>query len=176
MIALGFSIVEAGEQSSRATADVAVILGAAVYHDRPSPVFEERIRHGIGLYKAARVKKLLFTGGRSKEAPHAESEVGRAYATRRGVPAQAILIETASRTTLRNLKEARRVMEQGSLRTALVVSDPLHMKRALRMCEGLDIRCAGSPTPTTRYRTWRSKAGFLAREIYFYNFYLVFGQ
>jgi energy-coupling factor transporter ATP-binding protein EcfA2 len=45
-------------------ADAAIVLGAAVYTDRPSPVFEERIRHGVALYKAGRVRLLVMTGGR----------------------------------------------------------------------------------------------------------------
>jgi len=34
----------------------------------------------------------------------------------------------------------------------------------------------GAPTPTTRYRSWRSRTGFLLREVYFYHHYLVTGD
>lgn len=51
------------------TADAAIILGAAAWYKRPSPVFEERINHGIWLYKNGYVKKLIATGGKSKNAP-----------------------------------------------------------------------------------------------------------
>jgi uncharacterized SAM-binding protein YcdF (DUF218 family) len=175
-ITLGAQIVAAGEAGSGERADVAIVLGAAVYGDRPSPVFEERIRHGINLYKGGAVKKLLFTGGYGEGAAMAESLVGSRYAVRSGVPAEAIPAETLSRTTQQNLFHAKRVMQVERLGSALIVTDPLHMKRALRMCEGLGIAAAPSPTPTTRYRTWRTKAGFLLREIYFYNVYLLTGQ
>ncbi len=176
LIVLGVQIVRKGEESASGPADAALVLGAAVYGDRPSPVFEERIRHGIHLLRLKRVGRLILTGGYGEGSPTAESLVARNYAIARGAPAEAILTETVSRTTLQNLVEARRLTERENMRQVLLVSDPLHMKRALRMCEGLGIRCLPSPTPTTRYRTWRSKAGFLLREIYFYNVYLLFGQ
>ena len=105
----------------------------------------------------------------------AESEVARDFALRAGVPASDIFIETRSRTTRQNLLEAKRVMDSVGLRTAAIVSDPLHMKRALRMSSDLGIAAVSSPTPTTRFRGWRSRAAFLARELYFYHHYLVAG-
>ena len=169
-------IVAAGERTNARPADVAVVLGAAVYDNRPSPVFEERIRHGIYLYKQGAVKKLLFTGGYGNGGRTAESLVARTYALRRGVPAGAILTETHSRTTRQNLVEARRLMQAKGLNSALIVTDPLHILRSLRMCAGLGIDARPSPTLSSRYRTWRSKAGFLLREIYFYNFHLLTGH
>ena len=44
-------------------ADVAIVLGASVWDDEPSPVFLERINHGIWLYENAYVDALIFTGG-----------------------------------------------------------------------------------------------------------------
>jgi uncharacterized SAM-binding protein YcdF (DUF218 family) len=176
LITLAVQIVDAGRAHPTEPADVAIVLGAAAYGKRPSPVFEERIKHGIALYKSGRVKKLLFTGGSAPGAEMPESLVGSRYAVRRGVPAEAILAETLSRTTRQNLVYARQVMRANALNKALIVSDPLHLKRALRMAADLKIDAQGSPTPTSRYRSWRVKAGFLFRELYFYNHYLITGE
>lgn len=176
LVLLAFQIVSAGKANPGARADVAIVLGAAAYGNLPSPVFEERIRHAIHLHKSRVVRKLLFTGGKGRGAAAAESEVARNYAIRRGVPADAILTEARSRTTKQNLVEARRLMQASGLRSALIVSDPLHIKRAMLMSSGLGMEALPSPTPTSRYRTWRSKAGFLLREIHFYNVHLVTGQ
>jgi uncharacterized SAM-binding protein YcdF (DUF218 family) len=173
---LAAQIVAEGEPGQSGRADVAVVLGAAVYGDRPSPVFEERIKHAISLYRTGKTRMLLFTGGYGDGARHAEATVGRRYAIARGVPRHAMLTETLSRTTRGNLVQAHRLMRDNGLKTALIVSDPLHMKRAMRMASDLRIRAAAAPTPTSRYRSWRSKAGFLLRELYFYNHYLVTGQ
>ena len=173
---LAAQIVEAGATTANEQADVAIILGAAAYGDRPSPVFEERIKHGVDLYRSQKVKKLLFTGGFAPGANSAEASVARRYALRAGVPGHAILIETHSHTTRQNLVYARREMAAHGMNSALIVSDPLHLKRALRMARDLEIKAYAAPTPTTRYRTWRSKVGFLLRELYFYNQYLITGQ
>lgn len=176
LFALAVQIVAAGRPSPARRSDAAIVLGAAAYDARPSPVFEERIRHAVRLHRFATVRKLLFTGGYGPGARHAEASVGRRYALNHGVPAADILTETTSRTTHGNLVEARRVMRRHRLRTALIVSDPLHLKRALRMVDDLGIDATGTPTPTSRFRTWRTKTGFLLRELYFFHNYLVTGR
>ena len=65
-------------------------------------------------------------------------------------------------------------METGALSTCILVSDPLHMKRSMRMAKDYEIEAYPSPTPTTRYQTWRSKLPFLARETFFYVGYQVY--
>lgn len=67
-------------------------------------------------------------------------------------------------------------MREHGLKSAIIVSDPLHMKRALMMAEGLEIDAVSSPTPTTRYRSLQSKLGFLFRELYFFHHYLITGD
>jgi uncharacterized SAM-binding protein YcdF (DUF218 family) len=174
-LVLGISIVNAGNYTNQTKADAAIVLGAATKGDRPSPVFEERIKHGIILFKSGRVRSIIFTGGAGTDQDVPESIVAKNYALARGIPEQAILIETTSRTTMQNLTEAKRVITGSGLRTAIIVTDPLHIKRALKMADGLGMVAAGSPTPTTRYKSWRSKLPFLLREIYFYNVHLILG-
>jgi uncharacterized SAM-binding protein YcdF (DUF218 family) len=169
-------IVEAGRRTTSGKADVAIVLGAAVYPSGPSPVFEERIKHAIDLYRAGKVRTLLFTGGYGQSAELAESTVAKRYAVNRGVPPEAILIETKSRTTRENLLQAGRLMRKNGFSEAMVVSDPLHLKRALKMAGDLGINASAAPTPTSRYRSWQAKGGFLLRELYFYNHYLLTGQ
>src|SRR5690606_20761015 len=109
---------------------------------------------------------LLFTGGYGGGgARFAESQVARRYAIRQGIPEEAILIESSSQTTYQNLFEARTLMLEHGLRDAIVVSDPLHMARALRLCRQLGIRAYGSPTPRTRFRSFRTRWEFLARAL-----------
>ncbi len=151
-------------------ADAIIVLGAAAYDARPSPVFEERIRHGIDLYRLERAPTLIFTGGfGGNGARFSESQVARRYALRNGVPDRAILIETASRNTIENLGQAAALMRARKLGRAIIVSDPLHMSRALRICRDVGIVCLGSPTPTTRYRSFYTRWRFLLNEIYFFH-------
>jgi uncharacterized SAM-binding protein YcdF (DUF218 family) len=60
-------------------------------------------------------------------------------------------------------------METGDLNTAMIVSDPLHMKRAMQIADDIGLDAYPSPTLTSRYQTWRSKSGLLVYELFFYT-------
>ena len=159
-----------GQRDDARPADAIIVLGAAAYDAKPSPVVEERIRHGIDLYRRGLAPKLIFTGGYGGVgARFSESQVARRYALRQGVPDKAILIESLSRNTHDNLRQASLLMQQHQLHDVIVVSDPLHMARALRISKELGIRAVGSPTPTSRFRTFATRWRFLLQEVYFFH-------
>ena len=162
-------IVYVGNRDQARAADAIVVLGAAAYDTRPSPVFTERIRHGVDLYERGYAGALVFTGGYGDGARFSESQVARTFALRAGVPEDAILIETLSRTTYQNLARTRDLLSDHGLQRVIVVSDPLHMARALRLSRQLGIDAVGSPTPSTRFRSFRTQWRFLAREVYFFH-------
>lgn len=170
-------IVWVGERDQAGRADAIIVLGAAAYDAKPSPVFQERIRHGLDLYRAGYAPLLIFTGGYGGSgARFSESQVARRYAMKEGVPDDAILIETASRNTVQNLEEAKRLMDQRGIGRVIIVSDPLHMARALRLARALDIDALASSTPSTRFRSFHTSWRFLAQEIYFFHRDLLTGQ
>ncbi|MEB3180887.1 MAG: YdcF family protein [Nostocaceae cyanobacterium] len=169
------SIYKYGSQTSHLKADAAIILGAEIWGDQPSPVFRERINHGITLYKQGNVNNLIFTGGSSDGNELTEATVARHYAIEHGIPEADILIETKSRTTQQNLENALQVAASHKLSKFLIVSDPLHLKRALLMAKDLGMDAYPSPTPTTRYRSLKTQLSFLVRETYFYFFYRLLG-
>ena len=160
-------------ESSEASADAAVVLGAAVWGAEVSPVFRERINHGIDLYRKGRVRKLIFTGGRGNGGEPTESAAARRYALRSGVPAADILTEEQSHNTYENILYAKRLADARGVRGVLLVSDPLHMRRAVSMARDVGLKAEPSPTPSTRYRGLRSQAGQLASETYYYVGYLL---
>ena len=158
-------------------ADCAIILGAGMGEYGPSPVFRERINHGIELYRAGQVRYLIFTGGIGEGTALSDAEVAKQYAREWGVPEDAILIEKQSRYTHENLQYAKALMDENGLQTALIVSDPLHMKRAMLVAEDVGIECYSSPTPTSKYQSVETKADFLFRETACYigyNIYRIF--
>ena len=114
---------------AHAQADAAIVLGAAVWGEEPSPVFRERINHALDLYRSGKVRKIIFTGGRGNNDEPTESSAARRYAVERGIPAEAILVEESSHTTYENLFYAKQVADTQHLKTALIVSDPLHRTR-----------------------------------------------
>lgn len=157
-------------------ADAAIVLGAAVFGSDPSPVFEERLRHAVDLYRTSQVRLLIMTGGTAPGDSLAESETARRWAIANGVPAGDIITEASSQTTRENLVNALPLLEQRNVGRVLVVSDPLHMRRAMRMATDLGLNAHPSPTPTSRYRSLGTQIPMLAREVWFTLVYLLIGQ
>jgi uncharacterized SAM-binding protein YcdF (DUF218 family) len=170
---LALRIYRYSNASSDGPADAAIVLGAAVWGARVSPVFKERINHGVDLYRNGKVKKLIFTGGQGNSDEPTESSAARDYALQLGIPAGDILIEEKSHTTYENILYAKQVAEAHGLRKVLIVSDPLHMKRAVAMASDVGLVAEPSPTPSTRYQGLKSQAGLLAHETYYYMGYLL---
>lgn len=157
-----------GNLSSDGNADAAVVLGAAVWSNSVSPVFRERINHAIELYRNGRVRKLVFTGGQGNSNEPTEAAAARSYAVANGIPLQDILVEQKSHTTYENIVYAKQIVDSNNLNGVLLVSDPMHMKRAMAMAEDVGLKAFPSPTQTTRYQTWRTQSTELARETFFY--------
>ncbi len=172
-VTLAVRIYSFGNTRSNESADAAIVLGAAVWSSGVSPVFRERINHGIELYRNGKVHKLIFTGGQGNSGEPTESAAARDYALQSGVPAQDILIEEKSHTTYDNILYARQIANSHGIKRVLIVSDPLHMKRAVLMAQDVGLIAEPSPTPTTRYQGFKSQMGLLAHETYYYIGYLI---
>lgn len=162
-----------GNSPSDTPADAAVVLGAAVWSQGVSPVFRERINHSIDLYRRGRVKKIIFTGGQGNSNEPTEAVAARAYAMSNGVPKDDILIEQRSHTTYENLVYAKQLADVHGLKKVLIVSDPMHMKRAIAMAHDLGLDAYPSPTTTTRYTGFRTQVEELTRETFYYLGYTI---
>lgn len=157
-------------------ADVVIVLGASTYNNEVSLVFKERLNHGIWLYKNNYVKKLIFTGGIGEKNKYSDAFIAKEYAIKCGIPAKDIFIEEKSTITQENLKNAKLIMDKNLYQSAIIVSDPLHMKRSMLMAKDYGIKAFTSPTPTTRYISINKKLIFLIREEFFYIGYKISKQ
>ena len=166
-------IVNYGKKDHKIQADVAIVLGAGASDDAVSPVFRERINHGIWLYENGYVDYLIFTGGFGDGNTKSDAFIAKEYALSQGVPEEVLLIEEKSTITEENLEFAKEIMDANGFKTAIIVSDPLHMKRAMLMAKDYGITAYSSPTPTTMYKSLRSKLPFLLREEFFYIGYCI---
>ena len=163
-----FDICAFSAEDQKCRADVAVILGAATYNGEVSPVYRERINHGITLYEEGYVDRLIVTGGTADQAEESDALAAKKYLLSQGIPEEAVLIEDQSSITQENLENSKAIMEENGYETAIIVSDPLHMKRAMLLAEDAGITAYSSPTPSTRYISLRTKIPFLARETFYY--------
>ena len=136
-------------------ADVIIVLGAAQYRGKPSPVLKARLDHALELYRNRMAPRILTTGGAGSDPVFTEGEVGRAYLVLQGVPSEAIMIEREGETTMYSTAAAGEIMRRMGLRSCIVVSDGYHIFRVKKMLEfrGLDVY--GSPRPWVPKNTWR---------------------
>lgn len=149
--------------AAEVSGEAALVLGAAAWGDKPSPVLRERINHALALYQTGAVQSLIFTGGTPKPGYASEAEVARRFAIKQGVDPQDIYYETASRDTYHNLVNSRLIMSRHQIDSVVIVSDPYHIARALAMAEDLGIKAAYSATPTSRF----TAASYAARGKFF---------
>jgi uncharacterized SAM-binding protein YcdF (DUF218 family) len=175
-LASGIEVLRYAAMSDNGPADAAIVLGAAVPTTGPSPVYVERINHAVELYRSGAVKYLIMTGGKGLGERVAEADAGREKAIADGVPAEAILTETQSRDTRGNLANAKPIVTAHGFDKVLIVSDPLHMMRAMQMAAEAGLDAAPSPTPTTRFRTLKSQLPMLIKETYFNLHYRILGS
>lgn len=162
------SIYIYAEMDEKRAADTAIILGAAADESGPSPVYRERINHGIELYNDGYVGKLIMTGGTGEGNTHSDAYIAKQYAVSQGIPDGDILTEDTSTITQENLENSKLIMDENGFDTAIIVSDPLHMRRAMLLARDAGITAYNSPTPTTMYVSAKTKLPFLAREVFFY--------
>lgn len=126
-----------------------VVLGAAQYDGKPSPVLRARLDHGIDLWNRRMAKVLVLTGGQGSGDTTSEAAVGRAYARKHGVPDSAILLENRGRTTRESMLAVADTLGKRGIKTAILVSDPFHMLRLWIMGRRFGLTAYTSPTRTS---------------------------
>jgi uncharacterized SAM-binding protein YcdF (DUF218 family) len=136
-------------------ADVILVLGAAEYRGRPSPVLKARLDHALELYRKGLAPRILTTGGAGGDPQYTESEVGRAYLITQGVPSEAILVEPEGDSTVYSLAAASEIMSRLELRSCIVVSDGYHIFRVKKILQARGLVVYGSPRPSESPEDWR---------------------
>lgn len=130
-------------------AQAIVVLGAAQYAGKPSPVLRARLDHALTLWNRHLASLLILTGGTGSGDTTSEAAVGRTYAKKHGVPDSAIIVESEGRTTSESMKAVAGMLEVRGLQSALLVSDPFHMLRLRILARRFGFTPYTSPTRTS---------------------------
>jgi uncharacterized SAM-binding protein YcdF (DUF218 family) len=148
-------------------ADVILVLGAAEYRGRPSPILEARLNHALFLYRKGLAPRVITTGGKGGDPMFTEGEVGRAYLSRHGIPSEAIIVESEGETTVYSTAAAAEIMRRMDLHSCIVVSDGYHIYRVKRMLQFQGIDVYGSPRPSEPHHGWRQEWVYMKQAIAF---------
>ena len=159
------AVVIWGARDGAQPADAIVVLGAAQYVGRPSPVLKARLDHALDLWKRGLAPRLILTGGTGAGDTTSEAAVSRKYVMRRGVPDSAILLENEGRTTSQSLQAVAEMMRSRQLGRAILVSDPFHMLRLRILSNRFGVVSFTSPTQTSPISANRTEAlGYVLSE------------
>jgi uncharacterized SAM-binding protein YcdF (DUF218 family) len=148
-------------------ADAIVVLGAAHYNGKPSPVLQARLDHALYLYGEDLAGRVIVTGGRGAGDKLAEADAAEMYLESEGVPSDAILAEDEGTTTLESLERVRELSVERGIDSVLLVSDPMHSERIKTMAEdlGFDEAWTSPASYVELNRTRRTKAQELLHEV-----------
>jgi uncharacterized SAM-binding protein YcdF (DUF218 family) len=173
---IGFQVWDQSREDENHTADAIVVLGAAQYDGRPSPVFKARLDHAVYLYEQDFSNIVIVTGGKQAGDRFTEAEAGTNYLVDQGVPSDAIMREEDGKSTLQSMRNVQELTSDSDIESLLLVSDPMHSERIKRIAEdlGFDETYASWASYQDLNRSRLTKAKELVREvgaIFVYEFF-----
>jgi uncharacterized SAM-binding protein YcdF (DUF218 family) len=164
LLALAAEVVHVAERIAHQStvdeaqpADIIVVLGAAEYRGKPSPVLRARLDHALTLYQRGLAPRILTTGGAGGDPVYTEGDVGRTYLVSRGVPSEAIVVDAEGASTVYSTASAAEIMRRMALKSCIVVSDGYHIFRAKRMLQSSGMKVYGSPRSLNPPNDWRER-------------------
>lgn len=141
-------VVRAG-RGDAGRADAIVVLGAAQYDGRPSPLLESRLATALELWRSGVAPLLAVTGGKQEGDRFTESESSRAWLEEKGVSAEAIVSEDIGTDTWESLSALAPVLREEGVDTAIVVTSAWHVARSVSMLDELGFDARGIEAPIT---------------------------
>ncbi len=154
-------------------ADAAIVLGAKTHRNSPTRAFQERIDFGIALYRAQKVRKIIFTGGLFHTSQKTEAEIAFEIALQQNIPHHDLILEKQSTNTFENLAYSKTIAENLKLHHFLIVTQAFHMKRALKMGMDLHLDVLAAPVPESDQKSLWDEWIRLGREALAYWWYLL---
>ena len=157
-------------------ADAIVVLGAAQYNGRPSPLFKGRLDHALLLWQQGRADLVLTVGSNQPGDVTTEAQAGRDYLVSHGVPASAVVALPVGHTTFDSLQAAAGALHDRGLTSAFLVSDPWHNARIEAIASDLGITGYASATWTSADTSEETRGRGYLRETFAYLYYRLFGS
>jgi uncharacterized SAM-binding protein YcdF (DUF218 family) len=124
--------------------DAIVVLGAAQYDGRPSPVLKARLDRAFDLFQEGIAPLVVTTGANQEGDRFTEGYVGFDYLRQRGIPEENIIVVTDGVNTWEELSATAHQLELLGHDEVVLVSDGYHALRLQHTAEelGLDATVA----------------------------------
>jgi uncharacterized SAM-binding protein YcdF (DUF218 family) len=167
------AVVRQANRDDTRAAGAIVVLGAAEYAGRPSPVLRARLDHAYELFQRGLAPLVITTGGAARDPRFTEGGVGRDYLIARGIPDLNLIAETQSEDTAQSAARTATILRANGLQTCLAVSDAYHMFRVKRIFAAEGITVYVSPRPDSIPKTSAARASTALREAFSYLLWLL---
>ena len=159
------AVLVVSRQDQRRKTVAIVVLGAAQYNGRPSPVLRARLDHAIELYRAELAPLVVVTGGTARGDTESEATVSRRYLLAHKVPDSAVVVRPEGRSTIASMDAVGGWLKDRGKGSVLLVSDPFHMCRLRFEAKRMKLTAFTSPTTTSPISdSRRQELGYLAAE------------
>ncbi|MCH3964656.1 MAG: YdcF family protein [Clostridium sp.] len=168
----GFEVIFFGENSKPEKSDCIIVLGCKVYGSTPSPFLAARTDEGLRLYNRGYGSYIIVSGGRGNGENISEAMAMRNYLISRGVDPKRIIMEDKSMSTMDNLTNSSRIMKKEGFKTAIIVSNKFHLKRASLMARKQDINASYSGVFVSDYKAHEIK-GYIREIPALWQYYLI---
>jgi uncharacterized SAM-binding protein YcdF (DUF218 family) len=137
------------QQDQRRAVDAIVVLGAAQYNGRPSPVLRARLDHALRLYNQGYAPRIVVTGGVGRGDTTSEATVGRHYLLARDVVPGDVVVQPQGRSTEASITAVADWLQEKGLHSVILVSDPFHMFRLRLEARRTNLEAYTSPTESS---------------------------
>lgn len=155
LLYLVVTFVQVRRQEARDEArqvDAIMVLGAAQFNGKPSPVLEARLSHAFDLWQQGLAPIIVVTGGKQPGDKFTEASTGAEYLIQRGVPDEAIRREVQGTTSWESIAASARFLKSEGRTSVLLVSDPYHSLRIKGIAAEVGLTPFSSPTRTSPER------------------------
>jgi len=142
-------VLVVSQQDQRESVDAIIVLGAAQYNGRPSPVLRARLDHALELYSEGLAPLIVVTGGVGRGDTTSEASVARRYLVAHEVPDAAVIAQPQGRSTMASMTAVAEWLRGRGLRRVLLVSDPFHMFRLRLEARRTALEAYTSPTESS---------------------------
>ena len=146
VVATFVQVYRASRHDGARAADAIIVLGAAQYDGRPSPVLQDRLDHALELYEADLAETIVLTGGRQEGDRFTEATAGYNYLRGKGLPDEALLKEVDGTSTWDSLAASARFLIARDLTRVVLVTDGYHAMRVEAIADDLGLEASVSPS------------------------------
>lgn len=128
-------------------ASAIIVMGAAQWNGRPSPVLQRRLDHAVELYEQGAAPVIVVTGGKQAGDAVTQGLSGYQYLRDHGVPEEAVKVEVQGTNSFEELSASAFILSQAATGDdVVIVTDPYHSLRVQEIAEEVGLNAQVSPT------------------------------